>query len=390
MTILPKWAPKQHIRITGPVRSDLKTKRLIPRLQPGDIAVLAHEDIDEMAARGLIQAKVSAVVNTRCSITARYPNRGPLLLLQAGIPLLDMTDLGDDERPDLLDFVQDGDPMTILDRSLYVCDRYVGQAEILTKREIVLRTAIAKQNAAKELENFLENTLQHANKEKSFFLGSLPTLKLRTAIEGKHVLVVVRGSTYQADLRTISHYIKEQKPVLIGVDGGADALLQAGFQPDLIIGDMDSISDHALKSGGELIVHAYLDGRAPGWARIQKLGLHAHKYPAPGTSEDIAMLIAHEAGAELIVAVGTHTHMIDFLEKGRRGMASTLLTRLRVGPKLVDAKGVSQLYQQRMSWTALVCVVLASMLPVAVLAAVNPIIRNILRIIYWQMRLAFS
>ncbi|GAX91901.1 putative cytokinetic ring protein SteA [Effusibacillus lacus] len=390
MATVSKLQRTEPVRAAGYVRCDTKTKHLIPRLRPFEIAILAHEDLDEIAAKGLIEARVSAVVNTRCSMTGRYPNRGPLLLLQAGIPLLDMVENDiDDEVPSLLDVVQDGDFMTIIGGSLYVQDRYAGQGKMVTLEEIGQRMAIARMNSSTELHRFLDNTLQHAAREKDFFLGPLPVPDLKVRIQGRHALVVVRGSTYQEDLQTIAHYIKEQKPVVIGVDGGADALLQAGFHPDLIVGDMDSVTDKALTCGAELLVHAYTDGRAPGLKRVQSLGLKAHIYAAPGTSEDIAMLVAHEMGASLIVAVGTHTNMIDFLEKGRKGMASTLLTRLRVGPKLVDAKGVSQLYQTSMTWKSLAVVMVASLIPVAVLAAVNPVVRNILRILYLKLKLLF-
>lgn len=390
MAILPRRTLAEPIRLTGPARRDAKTKRLIPRLKPGDIAVLAHEDLDEVAAKGLVEAKVKAVVNTRCSMTGRYPNRGPLLLLQAGIPVIDFDQgEGRDEGSKLFDVLRDGDSVTVAGDALYLRDRYLGRGDVLTEQAIAKRMALAGANTVNELRIFFDNTLQYAMREKDFFLGPLPPLKLQTKIRGRHALVVVRGSTYREDLQTIAHYIREQKPVLIGVDGGADALLQAGFRPHLIVGDMDSVSDAALLCGAELLVHAYPDGDAPGLKRLQRLGLQADRYAAPGTSEDIAMLIAHELGAELIVAVGTHTNMVDFLEKGRKGMASTLLTRLRVGPKLVDAKGVSQLYQTRVSWKALLMVAFAALIPVAVLAAVNPLVRNILRILYWKIKLLF-
>jgi uncharacterized membrane-anchored protein len=391
MAFLPQRAPAGNVRVAGPVRCDPKTKHLIPRLQQGDIAVLSHQDLDEIAASGLIEARVAAVVNTCCSMTGRYPNRGPLLLLQAGIPLFDLEEEDkDDEMPGLLDLVQDGDYMTVIDGGVYVRDRYAGCGKALTAEEIGKRMKLAQANSSEEMRRFLDNTLQHAMQEKDYFLGMLPSLSLRTKIQGRHVLVIVRGRTYREDLQAITHYIREQKPVLIGVDGGADALLQAGFRPDLIVGDMDSVSDSALASGAELIVHAYQDGRSPGMKRIERLGLHAHQYASPGTSEDIAMLIAHKLGADLIVAVGTHTDMVDFLEKGRKGMSSTLLTRLRVGPKLVDAKGVSQLYQTGVSWSSVLIVFLAALLPIAMIAAANPVVRNILRIFYWKLKLLFT
>ena len=163
---------------------------------------------------------------------------------------------------------------------------------------------------------------------------------------------MVRGYDYKADLDVLRPYIREFKPVLIGVDGGADALVEAGYTPDMIIGDMDSVTDDVLRCGAEIIVHAYPDGRAPGLARVHQLGVAALTFPAAATSEDIAMLLADEKGATMIVAVGTHDTLVEFLDKGRGGMASTFLTRLKIGGKLVDAKGVSRLYRQTMSGSA--------------------------------------
>lgn len=391
MAFLPQYVQEETVRVSGFVRSDRKTKHLIPRLSAGEIAVVAHENLDEIAAKGLLAARVKAVVNISCSMTGRYPNQGPMLLLHAGIPLFDIqTAEFSKELSGLMDMIHDGDFITILDHSMYLGDRYIGRVKQITAEEIIGKLGDAKLNFPAELSRFLENTLQYANQEKEFFLGDLSVPDLKTIIRGRHALVVVRGSSYVDDLQAIFHYIKEQKPVLIGVDGGADALLQMGLRPDIIAGDMDSVSDDALRSGAELIVHAYTDGKAPGLIRLQRLGLDAHVYPAPGTSEDIAMLIMLELGAELIVAVGTHTHMIDFLEKGRKGMASTLLSRLRVGSKLVDAKGVSQLYQTRVSWLSAGIVMVATLIPITMLAAVNPVIRNILRVLYWKLKILFA
>jgi uncharacterized membrane-anchored protein len=160
-------------------------------------------------------------------------------------------------------------------------------------------------------------------------------------------------------------YIREYRPILVGVDGGADALIEVGYTPDVIVGDMDSVSDHALRCGAEVVVHAYADGRAPGLQRVQDLGVAAVVFPAAGTSEDVALLLADEKGAALIVAVGTHATLVEFLDKGRQGMASTFLTRLRVGGKLVDAKGVSRLYRRRISTWSLVLLIASTLATMA-------------------------
>jgi uncharacterized membrane-anchored protein len=244
-----------------------------------------------------------------------------------------------------------------------------------------------KKNIKQELAKFVENTLDYARREQGLILGDYPVPRLRTKLQNRHALVVVRGQGYHEDIITIKSYIDEVKPVLIGVDGGADALLELGYRPDLIVGDMDSVSDEALLSGAEIVVHAYPDGRAPGLARIEKLGLPAVLFPAPGTSEDIALLLAYEKGAELIVAVGTHSNMIDFLEKGRSGMASTFLVRLKVGSILVDAKGVSKLYRQRLQPRHLAQIFLAAMLPLFVVVMVSPATRGFLKLLIMQIKL---
>ena len=167
----------------------------------------------------------------------------------------------------------------------------------------------------------------------------------KVEIYGRHVLVVVRGYDFKQDLDALKPYVREMRPVLVGVDGGADAIMEAGFTPDIIVGDMDSVTDAALKSGAQLIVHAYADGRAPGMERLVQLGLEGTPWPLAATSEDLALLLAWESGADLIVAVGTHANLVEYLDKGRKGMASSFLVRLKVGPKLVDAKGVNKLYR---------------------------------------------
>jgi len=220
-----------------------------------------------------------------------------------------------------------------------------------------------------QLEAFVANTMEYIKREHELLLDGVGVPRLKSKLERKHVLVVVRGYHYREDLAVLRSYIREFRPVMLGVDGGADALLEAGYVPDIIVGDMDSVSDAALACGAELVVHAYPDGRAPGLQRLQNLGLASAVFPAAGTSEDIALLLADDLGASLIVAVGTHYTLTEFLDKGRSGGSSTWLTRLRVGSKLVEPKGVSRLYRSRISGWWLVALVLAAF--VTMLAAAN-------------------
>lgn len=328
--------------INGTARVDTRTKSLTKRLRPGDVAVIDHLDIDRVSAEALVACRPAAVLNAARSTSGRYPNLGPDILVEAGIPLID--DLG----PDVLTLAE-GQQVRVLDNQVLDGDRVVAEGTRQDAESVAAAMAEARTGLAVQLEAFAANTMDYLRRERDLLLDGVGVPEIRTSIEGRHVLIVVRGYHYKEDLVILRSYIKEYRPVLVGVDGGADAIIEAGWKPDLIVGDMDSVSDRALKSGAEVVVHAYRDGRAPGVERVEQLGVEHVVFPATGTSEDVAMLLADDKGAELIVAVGTHATLVEFLDKGRAGMASTFLTRLRVGGKLVDAKGVSRLYRQRIS-----------------------------------------
>jgi uncharacterized membrane-anchored protein len=372
------------MRLQGIARVDGKTKDLIKRLRPGEIAIIDHADLDEIAAQSLLEARVKAVVNARPFSTGRYPNLGPQLLAEYGVLLLDCV------GQEIMTKVTEGDIVRIVSNRIEnQRGELVAEGTILTESMIRSQMAEAASNLIPLAEEFIDNTLEFAQREKGFVLGEVEFPKLNTSIESRHVVVVVRGHNYRADLHTLRSYIADVKPVLIGVDGGADALLEIGQKPDLIVGDMDSISDEALQCGAEILVHAYPDGRAPGLGRVEELGLEAKTVAAPGTSEDIALLLAYELGAALIVAVGTHAGMIDFLEKGRPGMASTFLVRLKIGSVLVDARGVSELYKVRFGHRYLLQVLIAAGLPLALLLLLSSPVRQMLRLILLQVRLAW-
>lgn len=370
--------------IRGVVRADRRTKNLTKRLHPGEIALIDHPDLDHVAAESLIRKKVSMVINASSSITGRYPNPGPKMLLDAGIPLLDAV------GQECFSCLAEGSIIEVKGARIYQNGELVGKGTLLTPEKIKALMDQAKKNLDLELEKFVQNTLEYAIKEKDLILGGLTFPEIKTQIRGRQVLVVVRGQNYREDLLTIRSYLREVNPILIGVDGGADALLEFGYKPDLIVGDMDSVSDAALRCGAELVVHAYPDGQAPGLTRLQSMGLQAQVFPAPGTSEDIALLLAYEKGADLIVAVGTHSNMIDFLEKGRKGMASTFLVRLKVGSILVDARGVSQLYRTRMRMKYVALILAAAFIPLAVVFAINDPSREWLRLLWIKLRIIFG
>ena len=352
--------------VAGTVRLDRRTKNLTKRLRPGDVAVIDHVDIDRVSADALVACKVAAVVNAAPSISGRYPNLGPEILIGAGIPLVD------DVGKDVFAKLKEGTPVRLEGNRVLTEDgAVVAEGTAQDGQTVAEAMTEAKAGLSVQLEAFAANTMEYMKRERALLLDGVGVPDVVTPIEGRHVLVVVRGYDYKEDLHALRPYIRDYRPVLIGVDGGADALVEAGYEPDMIIGDMDSVSDDVLKSGAEVVVHAYADGRAPGLPRVQNLGVDAITFPAAATSEDIAMLLADEKGAKLIVAVGTHATLVEFLDKGRGGMASTFLTRLRLGGKLVDAKGVSRLYRSRISTLALVLLVLAALASIVAALAVS-------------------
>lgn len=361
------FPPASDGRVDGIARVDSSTKRLIGRLQPGEIAVIDHDDLDRMAAEGLVERQVGAVLNAASSSTGRYPNLGPLVLAAAGIPLVDS--LGSE----LFDNVREGTRVRVEEGRVWVGDVVIAKGEVVTLERAQANLDAAKRGIGQALEAFAENTLQYMAAEREFLLEAIRLPEAKAKLDGRHVLVVARGYNYKDDLNSLlqSGYIRDFRPVLIGVDGGADALLDSGLRPDLIIGDMDSVTTHALTCGAELVLHAYPDGHAPGKERLDALGLGYRTFEAPGTSEDVALLLAYEKGADLIVAVGTRMSMIEFMDKGRKGMASTFLVRLRVGPKLVDAKGVSELHRPGPTRWQLFGLVVAALITMVIIVSIS-------------------
>jgi uncharacterized membrane-anchored protein len=352
--------------VSGAVRLDRRTKRLTKRLQPGDVAVIDHVDLDRVSAEALVASGVGAVVNVAPSISGRYPNLGPQILIEAGIPLVD------DVGPDIFAKVTEGDVVRVDDGVIFLDDDVVTKGTVQTAESIETATTAAKAGLSLQLKAFVVNTMEFVTGEADLLIDGVGVPDIETKLEDRHALIVVRGYHYREDIATLRPYPREYRPVLIGVDGGADALLEAGYRPDMIVGDMDSVSDDALTCGAELVVHAYRDGRSPGLKRVHELGKEAVVFPATATSEDIAMLLADDKGASLIVAVGSHANMVEFLDKGRAGMSSTFLTRLRVGSKLVDAKGVSLLYRSRISTSWLLLLVGATVVTIIVAMIASP------------------
>jgi uncharacterized membrane-anchored protein len=364
-------------------RVDRRTKNLIRRIAPGEVAVIDHEDLDRVSAEGLVDRGVSAVVNAARSISGRYPNLGPLILVEHGIPLIDGVGRL------LMTKVQEGDSIRIEGDRVYVGDQLAAVGVVQTHESVTAAMESARQKLGEQFESFAANTVEFMARERDLLFGGAGLPELDHNLTGRHVLVVVRGYNYKEDLAALRAYIREVHPVLVGVDGGADALLEEGYKPALIVGDMDSVSDAALSCGAELVLHAYPNGFAPGEDRLTALSIPYKVLKVSGTSEDMAFLLAHGKGADLIVAVGSHGNLREFLDKGRMGMASTFLVRLRVGEILVDAKGVSRMYRSRLrGWEAALLIGVA-LITIAVVVAISPPLRLLTRLLWERLRQFF-
>jgi uncharacterized membrane-anchored protein len=371
---------RAFVEHTGPARLGRRTKNLVHRLTPDDVAIIDHTDLDRVSAEELLESGVRVVVNVSPSQTGRFPNPGPLLLVRGGVRLIDAPEAK------LFDEVGDGELLTVRGASVFRNGTCLATGHALGADELSAALAEQRTRVTEALESFADNTMRYLREEGRFLAEGIDFPALRTRFRDRHALVVARGPGHKRDLRIVRSYIRDFKPVLIGVDGGADALLEMGYKPHVIVGDMDSVSDGALRSGAELLVHAYEGGEAPGAARAERLGLPYEVVPAAAISEDIALLLAFEKGADLIVAVGTHFNVIEFLERNRAGMSSTFLTRLKVGELLVDARGVSRLVSRQVGVWPLLAFILAGLGAIVVAVLVSPDLRELIDLLASRLR----
>jgi uncharacterized membrane-anchored protein len=370
--------------VNGTARVGRRTKDLVKKLGAQDVAVIDHRNLDRIAAEELAASRVRAVINVSPSSDGSYPNAGPLILVRAGVPLIDVND------PAFIDSLSDGTPLTIEGGRVLSAGKLLVEGRLLEADELAKQLDEQRRRIDQALHDFTENTMAHIREEGELLSGTIDFPETRTVFRDRHVLIVVRGPDHLKDLRALRAYIRDVRPVLVGVDGGADAIVKEGHKPDLILGDMDSAREKTLRTGAELIVHAYPDGSAPGADRLQELGLPHTIVPAAGTSEDVAMLLASEKGASLIVSVGAHFNLVEFLDKQRSGMSSTFLTRLRIGETLVDAKGVSRLYNPGLSLSHMALFFGAFAVLLAIVVLTTPALQDLVDLLWLKLKVVLG
>jgi uncharacterized membrane-anchored protein len=347
--------------VSGIARVDRDIDRLLRRVGPGDVVVIDALDLDRITADALVEAQVAAVVNASPSISGRYPNLGPEVLVANGVTLIDET------GPEIFKKVKDGARIRLHNGGVYTGDRRLALGHERTDLEIHDLMIEAKTGLVAHLEAFAGNTIEFIRSESPLLIDGMGIPDIDVDVSRRHVVVVAEGPAAAEDLKALKPFIKEYQPVLVGVGIGADILRKAGYRPALIVGDPDVMSVEVLRSGAQVVLPADADGHAKGLERIQDLGVGAMTFPAAGSAADLALLLCDHHGASLIVTAGHTANIEEFFDRTRQhSNPSMFLTRLKVGEKLVDAKAVATLYRSRISGGAIALLVLAMLVAVIV------------------------
>jgi uncharacterized membrane-anchored protein len=347
--------------VVGTARVDRDIDRLLRRVCPGDIVVLDVLDLDRITADALVDAEIAAVVNASPSVSGRYPNLGPEVLVANGVTLIDET------GPEVFKKIKDGTKVRLFNGGVYAGDRRLARGTERTDQEIAELMQEAKSGLVAHLEAFAGNTIEFIRSESPLLIDGIGIPDVDVDLRRRHVVVVADEDHAADDLKRLKPFIKEYQPVLIGVGTGAEVLRKAGYRPQLIVGDPNELSTDVLKCGAHVVLPADADGHAPGLERIQDLGVGAMTFPAAGSPTDLALLLADHHGAALLVTAGHSANIETFFDRARQqSNPSTFLTRLRVGEKVVDAKAVATLYHNRISGGAIALLILTMLITVIV------------------------
>jgi uncharacterized membrane-anchored protein len=355
--------------VSGTARSASRTRDLVPRLRPGDVAVIDHQDLDRGTAQRLVDAGVVAVLNAAPMISGRYPNLGPEVLVAAGVLLVD--------RVEGLGAVDDGASVRIDDEIVFVGESPVAMGRVVDHDTIRSEMQAARLGMATQLETLTHHSTELLRREQDLLLHGLGLPTLSTAVAGRPVVVVVPGAGHREELAGLRTFIREQDPVLVGVDTGADTLLAAGLRPHVVVlgdaaDDHDRPSAKALRAARDVVVRVDR-GHRMHREQLERLGIRPLQLESSATTEDAALLLADAGDAEVIVGVGVHATLDEFLDRQRPGLASTYLTRLKVGHRLVDARALPTLYAGRVRPRHLAAVLLAGLVAVAAAVSVTPV-----------------
>lgn len=361
-----KRPPADVTGVIGVARAERDNAQLSKKLKKGDIAVIDHIDLDRVHAEALVERGVRAVINVSSSTSGRYPNLGPQILSHAGILLIDAV------SPEIWSGFKSGDKIRIDAGVIYRGEQQIASGIELDDAKIAALLSSAQSGLSTQLESLAANSAEHLRREHKMLLEGSGVPRLRTTLRNRPAVVVSKAYEYEADLAEIKGYLKNHDAVLIGAGSGADALLDAGYTPDLVVGALSNLSDRALKECKEVVITS-TSGQLTAIERLEKTGADAQTFVAAGSDEDLALVLADTNEASVIILAGGHTSLVDFLDRGPTDMSSTFLTRLRVGTRLVDAKAVAHFSQQRSRTWPILLLLAFALIAVGVAVAVTPV-----------------
>lgn len=335
-------------------------------LRSGDIAVVDLADLDRPQAEALVERGVRAVVNTASSSTGRYPNLGPRILADAGVPLVDHVGPGIRTR------LRSGDTIRVEGGKIFKDEVLVAQGATLDDAAVTASLGEAERGLATRLESLTANASDHLERERDLLLGGARVPRLPSRLRKRPTVVVTKAHGWESDLKLIRRWLRDHDAVVVAVTDAADALLAAGITPHVLVGPVDRLSDRALRTVGEVVVTS-ASGRESGHERFEKAGVDVQLFVATGSPTDLAILLADTNEAAVIVEVGAPDGLVEFLERGPVDVASSFVTRLRAGSRLVDAKAVGHLTGRSMALWPVLLVLLAGLVAVVVAVGVTPV-----------------
>ena len=356
--------------LVATARVERRPRSLLSRVRPGDVAVVDHSDLDRATAQSLVDAGVAAVVNAAPMMSGRYPAQGPELLARHGVLLLDRVGPG-------AVGVEDGSQVRLHAEVLHLSDGRDLEGRLLDVAMLAEEQEQARRGLASQLETLTHNAAELLRREEDLLLHGQGLPALGTTLEGRAAVVAVEGPDLADELALVRPYLREQHPAVVAVHAAADRLVAAGITPDVVVvdgrSDLEPPRAATLTAAGDVVVVV-----APGAGHattnaVERVGVRAVTMSTTTTAEDAALLLAHAGGATPIVGVGLHADLADFLDRDRGGLASTYLTRLALGPHLVDATAVPLLYSGRVRPRHLYIVMLAGLVALLCALAVTPV-----------------
>lgn len=351
--------------VVGPARlcrhgADLSSVR------SGDVVVVDVTDLGADTAQALVEKGVAAVLNVSSSSTGRYPNLGPQVLAGAGIPLVDRV------GESVWQTLRSGDVVRVDGGAVHLGDTAVATGVEMTESRVRDQLDEASSGLSSQLDSIVTNAADTLRRDRAMLLEGAGIPAVSTDIKGRPVVVVTDGPDAAGDLKSIRSFVRDHDPVLIGVAGGAELLISAGLRPHLLVGRGDDFSGRMIERSGEVVIVSP-SGRLDRPEQFEAHGRQPVIFTATGTPDNLAVLLADQNEAAVIVLVGGPTRLVDLVDGDTADAAGTFIARLRAGSRVVDAQAVRWFARQRLSWFTPLLLLVAGIVAVVAAVATTPL-----------------